>query len=684
MTQTPDSRTNRLAGQKSPYLLQHAYNPVDWHPWGPEAFEKAHRENKPILLSIGYSTCHWCHVMERESFEDPKVAELMNRAFVNIKVDREEMPDVDGTYMTAVQAMTGGGGWPLNVFLTPELKPFYGGTYFPPRPAHGRPSWTQLLERIHQIWTEKPDELKKSADQLTEAIGKYTTVAAENLPLDPAAFEKCLEHFAEAYDPVNGGFGGAPKFPRPSVFAFLTRRHAKTGRPEPLAMTTHTLRQMARGGIYDQLGGGFARYSVDELWLVPHFEKMLYDNAQLVVALIEAYQLTGDDFFAGVARETLEYVRRDMTHAGGGFYSAEDADSEGVEGKFYVWSKEQIDRNLSPAQAAVFNDCFGVTAEGNFEEAGHRGNILHQTSSLPEIAQKHNISEAEAANLLGEAASKLFEVRKKRVRPHLDDKILTSWNGLMISAFARASAALDEPAFAQSGARAAGFIEEHLCDPGTRRLSHRWRDGESDRQSFESDYAFLIQGLLDLYEATFDSHWLSWALELTDAQTALFYDSKDGGFFMTPKDKAHQIVRIKDDNDNAEPSSNSVAVSNLVRLAGLTGRKDLRDMADRTLQLFAGRMGRSPSALPLMLAAKSSSPETGTRRKPGSFCAWSTPVFSRLKPFWWSTTPRARRCPKSSPPWARSRRSTANPPHTSARILLASSPCRTRKNFPIC
>ncbi len=612
MMSSPDSSrhtANRLAREKSPYLLQHAHNPVDWYPWGAEAFEKARREKKPILVSIGYSTCHWCHVMERESFEDPKTAALMNKYFVNIKVDREEMPDVDATYMTAVQAMTGGGGWPLNVFLTPDLKPFYGGTYFPPKAGYGRSSWIELLERIHQIWTEKPEELEKSADQLTNAIRGYAAIPAGNALLTPEVFQKCESHFAGSYDRVHGGFGGAPKFPRPAVFYFLTRRFAKTGKSETLAMTTHTLRQIARGGIYDQLGGGFARYSVDERWLVPHFEKMLYDNAQLVVALVEAHQLTGDDFFSGVARETLDYVKREMTHPDGGFYSAEDADSEGVEGKFYVWSKHEIDQILGPEKAAIFDDYFGVTEHGNFEDfpasaaGGHGANILHQTSSLPEIAQKHKKTAGQISEILGESAQKLFEVRARRVHPHLDDKILTSWNGLMISAFARASQALDDPALAQAGARAAKFIEAKLYDPKTRQLRHRWRDGESDRQSFQTDYAFLIQGLLDLYEATFDPHWLAWAIDLNETQTRLFYDSANGGFFMTPEDKEHQLVRLKDDTDNAEPSGNSVALLNLIRLSHLTGREELRAMAEKTFGLFAGRLIQGPFILPEMVAA---------------------------------------------------------------------------------
>ncbi|MBV9463684.1 MAG: thioredoxin domain-containing protein [Verrucomicrobiae bacterium] len=602
-TSSPPATANRLAREKSPYLLQHAHNPVDWYPWGPEAFEKAKRENKPILVSIGYSTCHWCHVMEKESFESPATAEVMNRHFVNIKVDREERPDVDAIYMAAAQAQTGSGGWPLNAFLTPDLKPFYAGTYFPPEPRYGRPSWTQLLERIHQLWTERAADLRESADKLAGALAEYSKLEPAKAALIPEIIEQCAGHFEAEYDSENGGFGSAPKFPRPPVLHFLTRYAVKSRKDSALNEVAHTLRQMARGGIYDQLGGGFARYSVDAVWLVPHFEKMLYDNGQLAATLAEVHQLTGDDFFAGVAHETLAYVKRDLMHPGGGFYCAEDADSEGVEGKFYVWTRSEIRAALPAEEAKVFEDFFGVTEDGNFEEGGMRANILHQTSSLPEVAARHGLSEDRTAELLQSASEKLMAIRARRVRPHRDDKILASWNGLMISGFAKVARALADPSIAEPAVQTARFLEKNFWDGSARKLRHRWRDGHSDAAAFQVDSAFFIQGLLDLYEADFQPEWLERAIRLQEAELEHFWSEEDGGFFSTPAGQPDLLYRSFDDTDNAEPSGNSVAASNLLRLSRLTERPEWEKKANRIFELFGDRLRRVPFALPQMVAA---------------------------------------------------------------------------------
>ncbi|MGD1020863.1 MAG: thioredoxin domain-containing protein [Verrucomicrobiia bacterium] len=576
---TETNKPNRLIHETSPYLLQHAHNPVDWYPWGAEAFARARRENKPIFLSIGYSTCHWCHVMERESFENNDVAALMNLYFVCIKVDREERPDIDRVYMTAVQATTGSGGWPMSVWLTPDLKPFYCGTYFPPDGRYGRPGFKELLQRVHDVWEANHDAVLAQAGKIAETIGQYATIGGDGSPgraLDDAPLPLGFDQFRSSYDEVNGGFGGAPKFPRPVGLNFLFRYFARTNEVAARDMALHTLRAMGAGGMFDQLGGGFHRYSVDERWLVSHFEKMLYDQAQLVSSYVDAYQVTHDPFYADIARRTCDYVLRDMASPDGGFYSAEDADSEGVEGKCYVWTREEITKTLGD-RADAFCRAYGVTTDGNWE---HGLNVLH-------------VASPETAKLANERA-RLFAVREKRVRPHRDEKVLTAWNGLMISALSRASQALDEPKYRDAAERAARYL-----------VANRLKDGQLTRTAtvpaMAEDYAFLGNGLVDLYEADFDPRWLVKATELADAILARFYDAKEGGFFQTDGRDPSVIIRAKEDYDGAEPSGNSMATLLLLRLAQFTDRASYRDAAGKTLQLFGDHLRKAPSTVPQML-----------------------------------------------------------------------------------
>ena len=599
-----DMHTNRLADQKSPYLLQHAHNPVDWFPWGPEAFEKARRENKPIFLSIGYSTCHWCHVMERESFEDEAIAALLNRDYVPIKVDREERPDVDRIYMTFVQATTGGGGWPMSVWLTPDLEPFFGGTYFPPEDRYGHPGFASLLTQIATAWAADRGQIVDSARDIVEQLRQQVAVEAGRAgAIDHAILGSGFSAFRRIFDPRLGGFGGAPKFPRPSVHNFLLRYYARTKNQEALDMVLLTLREMTKGGIHDQLGGGFHRYSVNERWFVPHFEKVLYDQAQLALSFLEAFQATGDPQYADTARRIFDYVLRDMTGPEGGFFSAEDADSATDparpdlkgEGAFYIWSAEEIrDRAGQPA-AHWFCYRYGVEAGGE--------NILHQAHTVEETAQRFGRPLEEVGAGLLEAGRILLEARSKRVRPHLDDKVLTAWNGLMISAFARGGAALDEPRYAAAARRAAEFLIARVCHPQSGALLRRYRQGEAAIPAFLDDYAFFAQGLLDLYEARFDLRDLELAIRLTEKQMELFEDPEHGAFFASAADDASLVMRVKEDYDGAEPSGNSVAALNLLRLARFTNRSDFRESAERTLAAFASRLAAAPAALPQMLAA---------------------------------------------------------------------------------
>lgn len=517
-------KTNRLIHEKSPYLLQHAYNPVDWYPWSEEAFEKAKREEKPIFLSIGYSTCHWCHVMERESFEDEEVARVLNRDFVAIKVDREERPDVDHVYMTVCQAMTGQGGWPLTVLMTPEKKPFFAGTYFPKRSKYGRTGLLEILERVADAWKRKRTDLLQAGNRVTEAIrGNMDPAVRGELSEEmlTGAYEQLSDQFDERY----GGFGQSPKFPRPHDFLFLLRHWKRTGEERALQMVEKTLEAMRRGGIYDHVGFGFSRYSVDDRWHTPHFEKMLYDNALLAVAYLEAYQVTGKEAYARVAREIFTYVLRDMTSPEGGFYSAEDADSEGEEGKFYLWTPEEIREVLGAGMGRLFCECYGVTDAGNFEGK----NILHQIGiSLSAVAVRHGMGMDELEQKLEEARRKLFQAREQRVRPHRDDKILTSWNALMIVALSRGARVLGERRYADAAEGAARFILKTLRR-GDGRLLARYRDGEAAIPAFLDDYAFLAWGLIELYEATLRVEYLRRAADLAREMLDLFGDDRGGG-----------------------------------------------------------------------------------------------------------------------------------------------------------
>lgn len=600
---TPASNrpANRLAREKSPYLLQHQHNPVDWYPWGEEAFGRARSENKPIFLSIGYSTCHWCHVMERESFEDPDVARLLNEHFVSIKVDREERPDVDKIYMTFVQATTGQGGWPLSAFLTPDLKPFFGGTYFPPENRHGRPGFAHLLHQIAQLWQQRRPDLLASADgmhaRLGEAMRQGLRADPNRQALGPEVLHHAASVFKSVYDARDGGFGGAPKFPQPGIPRFLLAYGRRFNDAEAVRMVLHTCDAMARGGLHDQLGGGFARYSVDAQWLVPHFEKMLYDNAQLLQLYLDAFVLTGEPRHAEVAHGILRYLRRDMTHPEGGFYSAEDADSEGHEGKFYCWTLDEVHGLLSPAEAEVAVRFFGLTPQGNFVDHSHPAPLPNQ--NVLSVVQP----ELGAADqpLLESAKQKLFAARSRRVRPHLDDKVLASWNGLMLGAVARAAAVLGEADCLRAARQNLDFLKARLWDAPSRTLYHRWRDGERDQVQLLEAYAFVLAGVLDLYEVTLASDDLQFAVDLAEVMLQKFFDPDQGGFWQS--EARDLIFKVKEDYDGAEPSGNSVAVHSLLRLGRMTERADFSSAAERTLGLFAQRLREQPQAVPCLLAA---------------------------------------------------------------------------------
>ncbi len=620
---------NRLASEKSPYLLQHAANPVDWFPWGQEAFDVARSAGRPIFLSVGYSTCHWCHVMEHESFEDEEIARVLNDHFVPIKVDREERPDVDRVYMTFVQATTGSGGWPMSVWLTPDLQPFFGGTYFPPVSRWGRPGFVEVLRQIAQLWEGDRERVLRGAADIGRQVAAASVLpAGEALP-GPRALDRAVDEFARTFDARFGGFGGAPKFPRPSELFFLLREFRRTGHSGPLDMAVQTLRAMAAGGMRDHVGGGFHRYSVDAQWRVPHFEKMLYDQAQLVLAYLEGAQAAGDPVLLQVAEDTLQYVQRDMTDAGGGFYSAEDADSippgsgEGArktEGAFYVWEAQEIDV-LFGAEAGVVRARFGVEAEGNAPNDPHGEfagkNILYNAAAVDDIARARGTSAEAVAQSLLHARQRLFEARSERPRPHLDDKILTAWNGLMIAAFARAGRVVPAmmpdagpgraaaASYLRSARRAASFLRERMWDESQGRLVRRYRDGEAAIEAYAEDYAGLVFGLLDLFEADGDAAWLEWAARLQERQDALFWDEANGGWFGTTGRDPSIALRLKEDYDGAEPSANSVAVHNLLRLGHVTGDPAMRARIERTFTLFAPRIDSMPRAVPMMLAALS-------------------------------------------------------------------------------
>ena len=610
--------TNQLANQKSPYLLQHAHNPVDWYPWGQAAFEKAHRENKPIFLSIGYSTCHWCHAMERESFENQQTADILNREFVAIKVDREERPDIDRIYMTFVQATTGSGGWPMSVWLTPDLQPFFGGTYFPPVNRFGHPGFPAVLTQIATAWRTQQPQIVDSARDAVEQLRKEVTVQPTRTgwaDIDAATIDTGFFVFRRTFDSHLGGFGGAPKFPRPSVLNFLLRYYARTKSEDALEMVLKTLREMAKGGMHDQLGGGFHRYSVDERWFVPHFEKMLYDQGQLAIAYLEAFQIAHDEQYAAVARRIFDYVLRDMTDAGGAFYSAEDADSAADasqpnikgEGAFYIWSAEEIRALVEAPASDWFFHRYGVIEAGNVSNDPHGEftgrNILYQANELEDTALHFDRTVDEIRAGVERAEQTLLAARGKRPRPHLDDKVLTSWNGLMISAFAKGGAVLEEPRYADAARRAAEFLIARMYQPENGILLRRYREGDAAIPGFLDDYALFAQALLDLYEAQFDRRHLDLALRLTEKQRELFEDTAQGAFFSSQEGDSQLVLRVKEDYDGAEPSGNSIALGNLLRLAQITNREDLRASAERLLAAFAARLTAAPVALPQMLAA---------------------------------------------------------------------------------
>jgi len=589
--------TNRLAEQASPYLLQHAHNPVDWYPWGSEAFEKAKKEDKPIFLSIGYSTCHWCHVMERESFEDEQIAEIMNKYFVSIKVDREHRPDVDEIYMKAVVMMTGSGGWPLSVFLTPEGKPFYGGTYFPPRDNFGKPGFERVLLSVAEAWKNKRQELLGSATKMSELLQSPVS-STDNSNLSPEILNEAFISFQNSFDAVNGGFGDAPKFPQPTNLSMLLSYWHKTNDNQALKMVEKTLDAMANGGIYDHIGGGFHRYSTDAKWLVPHFEKMLYDQALLSKVYLQAYQITKKEKYARIAREIFDYVLRDMTDPAGNFYSAEDADSEGKEGTFYLWDPEQIDSLLDKEHDRIFNTYYGVTNEGNFEEGK---TILNIKTSIEQLEKEFHKDQAAIENILKTARSGIFQERAKRIRSHRDEKIITAWNGLMISSLAYGGAILEEEKYVEAAVRSAEFILSNLYKNG--RLMRYYRDGQVVEKAFLDDYAFMVMALLDLYEATFNVKWLIEAKSLSMEMIELFADADSGGFFLTGKDSEKLIARIKPGSDGAVPSGNSAAALVLLKLGRLTMDQHFSELGGKVLDEFSQQLEWAPAYLSMMVMA---------------------------------------------------------------------------------
>jgi uncharacterized protein YyaL (SSP411 family) len=592
---------NRLANETSPYLVQHQDNPVDWYPWGEEALSRARAENKPILLSVGYAACHWCHVMAHESFDDEATAAVMNDLYVNIKVDREERPDLDTIYMEAVQALTGHGGWPMTVFLTPEGEPFYGGTYYPPEPRHGMPAFRDILQGVAQAYRERPDDVAHNATQLRERLQGGFNFGGEDGAggdLNAGLLDEAVQRLAANFDRLHGGFGSAPKFPQGMVLDFLLRQHVRTGSADPLAMAETTLEKMARGGMYDQLGGGFHRYSVDDRWLVPHFEKMLYDNAILVPVYLHAYQLTGKDLYRRVAVETLDWVAREMTDIDGGFYSSLDADTEGEEGKFYVWSVDELERLLGAEDARLVAEYFGATPRGNFE--GH--NILYLPRTIDVVAQRAGADIERIGEALDRARPILFAAREERVRPGRDEKVLTAWNGLMIRAFAEAATILGDDAYRVRAEDAATFLLRRLRREDGRVL-RTYKDGQSKLLGYLEDYAFLADGLLALYEATFATRWLDEAHALANSLIALFWDEESGSFYDTGTDHEALIARPKSVFDNAIPSGSSVAVEVMQRLAIIFDRPSWREKVARVLAGMREPMSRYPTGFGRILSA---------------------------------------------------------------------------------
>lgn len=582
---------NQLGDEKSPYLLQHKDNPVHWYAWSDKAFEASRALNKPIFLSIGYATCHWCHVMEHDSFENEGIAKILNENFICIKVDREERPDIDHLYMSAVTSLSGRGGWPMSVFLTPDLKPFWGGTFF------WRDQFAQILHKISSVWKSEPQQILQTssqlADHLKESMPQVASTSWTNEDL-----KKAYQAYSVNFDPVHGGFGGAPKFPKSFDLSFLMRYFKRSGQAEALHMVETTLDRMSRGGMYDHLGGGFARYATDNKWMVPHFEKMLYDNAQLAITYLEAYQLTQKQVYADVARDILDYVLRDMTHAEGGYYSAEDADSEGVEGKFYVWTDEELHQLLTSDEYALFTKVYGVTKAGNFEAEAHDAHSPAKGSNILYLTNGYDWS-VKKDEKLKSISKKLFDVREKRIHPLKDDKILTDWNGLMIAAMAKAYRVLGDKRYLESAQNAANFIEKNLYKKED--LLHRYRDGDARIDAMLADYASLNFGLIELYQADFNAHWIRWAVALQEQQDLYFWDKQYGGYFNSPATSKDVFLRQKEWFDGAIPSGNSLSLFNLERLFLFTADKDLKDRRDELLKVFSPYFKRYPAGFPMLL-----------------------------------------------------------------------------------
>lgn len=610
---TSGEKPNDLLNEKSPYLLQHAFNPVNWFPWGKEAFTRAREENKPIFLSIGYSTCHWCHVMAEESFENQAVAELLNRWFISIKVDREERPDIDQMYMAATQALTGSGGWPTSVFLLPDGRPFYAGTYFPPDATQFRPGFKDVLKAVHDAWEKQKEEINATAERLISVLESVNIPS--NSTIDKHIIQNTYENFLKKFDVQYGGFGNQPKFPRTVVPVFLLQHYVTTGDEKGKDMVLHTLSKMAAGGIYDHLGGGFHRYSVDRKWLVPHFEKMLYDQAQIANIYLDAYHITYNPYFATIARDIFSYVLRDMYNVEGGFYSAEDADSENPyspgqhsEGAFYLWSKEDLEEKLGPELSKTFIEIYGIREKGNvsrdpFNE--FRGlNILHVSKNIEEAALILGKTPTEIQNQIRKSKKILFSSRQQRKRPHLDDKILTGWNGLMIGALSRGSQVLNDPELLKEAIGTATFIKNNLFDPSNNTLKRRYRNGDTAIPGQLEDYAYLVEGLLHLYQATQNPDWLDWAINLTKRQIKIFWN-EDGNYFFDSVVDPSVRVRMREAFDGSEPAGNSVAISNLLILSQLHGEPDWYNMAEEIIRSFSDSINESPTDLPLMLTGLS-------------------------------------------------------------------------------
>ncbi|MCB1195622.1 thioredoxin domain-containing protein [bacterium] len=597
--------TNRLIHEKSPYLLQHAHNPVDWYPWGDEAFRKAQSEDKPIFLSIGYSTCHWCHVMERESFEDNDVARIMNETFVAVKIDREERPDIDGIYMTVCQMLTGSGGWPLTIIMTPDKKPFFAGTYIPKNTRSGRIGMMELIPRIAEVWNTSRTDAVTYAEDIAKSLSGTNHVYPDQ-EIDPTVLDEAFHYFEKNFDSEYGGFRRSPKFPTPHNLLFLLRYWKRTGSDSALKMVEKTLAAMRSGGIFDHIGFGFHRYSTDRYWILPHFEKMLYDQALLMMAYIEAFQATGNAEYAEVVNEIFTYIQRDMTDNTGGFYSAEDADSEGEEGKFYLWKEEELNRLFTPAEKEVFIKIYNISPEGNFnDEATLRKtgeNIIYRVNSLSSVSNELSLSQEETKQIIEKIRRKLFSEREKRTRPYKDDKILTDWNGLMIAALAKAARVFDNESYRNSAEKAAFFLTKQLTKPNGR-LYHRYREGNVNIDGHLDDYAFVVWGLLELYETTFDTRYLQQAVRLTEIQINDFWDTENSGFYFTAHSSEALLIRRKEIYDGAVPSGNSVSALNLLWLSRILGNRNMEEKARMLLNTFAGKVREFPAGYTHVLLA---------------------------------------------------------------------------------